>query len=123
MALPAPAPLRVLLLGAGGREHALAAHLLASPRVQHVYVAPGNGGTAMPPRASNVDVPATPADGFAAIVQWAVQQQVSAVARRRRRRLQRAGVTGSRLRGNSRARSQREGTPLQHSQAEQLGGT
>lgn len=77
MAQAAPAPLRVLLLGAGGREHALAAHLLASPRVEHVFVAPGNGGTDMLPRASNVAVPASPADGFAAIVQWAVQQKVS----------------------------------------------
>lgn len=42
--LSAPAP--VLVLGAGGREHAIALKLVESSRVSHVYVAPGNGGTA-----------------------------------------------------------------------------
>jgi formyltetrahydrofolate-dependent phosphoribosylglycinamide formyltransferase len=36
----------VLVLGAGGREHAIALKLAESRRVSHVYVAPGNGGTA-----------------------------------------------------------------------------
>eukprot|EP00128_Syssomonas_multiformis_P013384 Colp12_sorted_trinity150504_noHs@23306 len=38
--------LRVLLVGSGGREHALAWALAKSKRVTHVFVAPGNGGTA-----------------------------------------------------------------------------
>ena len=35
-----------LVIGGGGREHALAWRLAQSPSVQTVYVAPGNGGTA-----------------------------------------------------------------------------
>ena len=38
--------LRILLLGNGGREHALAWKLNQSPRVQVIYALPGNGGTA-----------------------------------------------------------------------------
>lgn len=37
----------ILLLGSGGREHAIAFFLAASPKCDHLYVAPGNGGTAM----------------------------------------------------------------------------
>ena len=38
--------MKLLVIGSGGREHALAWKLAQSPRVQKVYVAPGNGGTA-----------------------------------------------------------------------------
>ena len=38
--------MKVLVLGSGGREHAIADALVRSPRVTHVWVAPGNGGTA-----------------------------------------------------------------------------
>ena len=38
--------LRILLVGKGGREHALAWRLSQSQIVQHIYVVPGNGGTA-----------------------------------------------------------------------------
>jgi len=46
--------MKLLVIGSGGREHALAWRLLQSKRVEHVYVAPGNGGTALMEGASNV---------------------------------------------------------------------
>jgi phosphoribosylamine--glycine ligase len=46
--------MKVLVVGGGGREHALAWRLAQSPRVQVVYVAPGNGGTARDKRLLNV---------------------------------------------------------------------
>lgn len=46
--------MRVLVIGGGGREHALAWKLAQSARVQTVYVAPGNGGTAQDPALRNL---------------------------------------------------------------------
>src|SRR5919204_239276 len=46
--------MKLLVVGGGGREHALAWKLAESPRVQKVYVAPGNGGAATEPGAQNV---------------------------------------------------------------------
>jgi phosphoribosylamine---glycine ligase len=46
--------MKLLVVGSGGREHALAWKLAQSPRVQKVYVAPGNGGTATEPGLENV---------------------------------------------------------------------
>lgn len=46
--------MKLLVIGAGGREHALAWRLAESPRIQTVYVAPGNGGTALAPHIENV---------------------------------------------------------------------
>jgi phosphoribosylamine--glycine ligase len=51
--------MKLLVIGSGGREHALAWKLAQSPRVQKVYVAPGNGGTAAEPDAENVLLAAT----------------------------------------------------------------
>ena len=48
--------MKLLVIGGGGREHALAWKLAASPRVQKVFVAPGNGGTAREPGVENVAV-------------------------------------------------------------------
>ena len=45
--------MKVLVVGSGGREHALAWKLAQSPKVQRVYVAPGNGGTALDRRMRN----------------------------------------------------------------------
>ncbi|MFL6630391.1 MAG: phosphoribosylamine--glycine ligase [Burkholderiaceae bacterium] len=48
--------MKILVIGGGGREHALAWKLAQSERVQRVYVAPGNGGTAADRRFVNVNV-------------------------------------------------------------------
>jgi phosphoribosylamine--glycine ligase len=56
--------MKILVVGSGGREHALAWKLAQSERIQMVYVAPGNGGTARDPRLVNIDItdPAALAD-------------------------------------------------------------
>jgi len=56
--------MKVLVIGSGGREHALAWKLAQSPRVDEVIVAPGNAGTAREPRMRNADVSATDLDGL-----------------------------------------------------------
>jgi phosphoribosylamine--glycine ligase len=48
--------MKILVVGSGGREHALAWKLAQSERIQKVYVAPGNGGTALDPCLENVDI-------------------------------------------------------------------
>ena len=48
--------MKVLVVGGGGREHALAWKLAQSPKVQAVYVAPGNGGTARDSRLENINI-------------------------------------------------------------------
>lgn len=47
---------KLLVIGSGGREHALTWALLRSPGVDHIYVAPGNGGTANMANVTNVDL-------------------------------------------------------------------
>ena len=48
--------MKILVIGSGGREHALAWKLAQSERIQLVYVAPGNGGTARDARLVNLDI-------------------------------------------------------------------
>ncbi|MGH8554568.1 MAG: phosphoribosylamine--glycine ligase [Gammaproteobacteria bacterium] len=50
--------MRVLIVGGGGREHALAWKVASSAQVDRVYVAPGNAGTAREPKVENVAIPA-----------------------------------------------------------------
>jgi phosphoribosylamine---glycine ligase len=63
---------KVLVIGGGGREHALAWKLAQSPKVQAVYVAPGNGGTAQDPRLENLPLTAT-----VALRQWAQAEKIA----------------------------------------------
>ena len=63
--------MKVLVIGGGGREHALAWKLSQSERIQKVYVAPGNGGTARDP--DLVDVPIT---DVKALREWAQQEKI-----------------------------------------------
>jgi phosphoribosylamine--glycine ligase len=65
--------MKVLIVGGGGREHALAWKCAASPRVQQVYVAPGNAGTACEPKVSNVGVAA---DDIEALLQFAIAEDI-----------------------------------------------
>lgn len=59
--------MKVLVIGSGGREHALAWKLAQSPRVDEVIVAPGNAGTAREPKLRNVAVAVTDIDGLLAL--------------------------------------------------------
>jgi phosphoribosylamine---glycine ligase len=61
--------MKVLIVGSGGREHALAWKCAASPRVTEVLVAPGNAGTAREPKVRNVAVQAADIDGLVALAQ------------------------------------------------------
>jgi phosphoribosylamine--glycine ligase len=61
--------MKVLIVGGGGREHALAWKCAQSPLVSEVLVAPGNGGTATEPRVRNVDVAAEDVAGLVALAQ------------------------------------------------------
>ena len=61
--------MKILVIGSGGREHALAWKLAQSPHVDEVVVAPGNAGTAREPRMRNANVPATDLDGLLKLAQ------------------------------------------------------
>ncbi|MFQ5759819.1 MAG: phosphoribosylamine--glycine ligase [Acidiferrobacterales bacterium] len=56
--------MKILVIGGGGREHALAWKVAQSPEVSEVYVAPGNAGTALEPKVSNVPIKAIDIDGL-----------------------------------------------------------
>ena len=56
--------MKILVIGSGGREHALAWKLAQSPRVDEVIVAPGNAGTAREPRMRNANVAAVDLEGL-----------------------------------------------------------
>ncbi|UJB63696.1 phosphoribosylamine--glycine ligase [Acidovorax sp. YS12] len=63
--------MKVLVIGGGGREHALAWKLAQSPRATKVYLAPGNGGTAHHPKFENL-----PITGVVQLREWAQEQKV-----------------------------------------------
>ena len=64
--------MKVLIVGGGGREHAMAWKMAQSKRVQQVFVAPGNGGTAQDPHLVNV-----PITDLVALRQWAIEQGIA----------------------------------------------
>ncbi|WP_312817758.1 phosphoribosylamine--glycine ligase [Atlantibacter subterraneus] len=61
--------MKVLVIGNGGREHALAWKAAQSPRVSTVFVAPGNAGTALEPALQNVAINATDIAGLLSFAQ------------------------------------------------------
>jgi phosphoribosylamine--glycine ligase len=65
--------MKVLIIGGGGREHALAWKCAQSPRVDEVLVAPGNAGTALEPKVRNVDIAA---DDIDALLKFAIREDV-----------------------------------------------
>ena len=64
--------MNILVIGGGGREHALAWKLAQSPKVQTVYVAPGNAGTALDGRLENIDI-----TGVQELRAWAVSKKIA----------------------------------------------
>jgi phosphoribosylamine--glycine ligase/phosphoribosylformylglycinamidine cyclo-ligase len=69
--------LRILLIGNGGREHAIAWKLLQSARVEHIFVVPGNGGTAQLQNVTNI--PSIGQEDFPALVDFAKANSVNLV--------------------------------------------
>jgi len=65
--------MKILVIGGGGREHALAWKLAQSPNVEKVYVAPGNAGTARESKMENVPIGA---EDIAGLVHFAQESQV-----------------------------------------------
>jgi phosphoribosylamine--glycine ligase len=64
--------MKLLVIGSGGREHALAWKLAQSPRIQKIYVAPGNGGTAREDGLENVDL-----TDFADLIAFAKKEEIA----------------------------------------------
>ena len=58
--------MKILIVGGGGREHALAWKCAQSARVERVFVAPGNAGTALEPKTINIDIAAEDIEALAA---------------------------------------------------------
>jgi phosphoribosylamine--glycine ligase len=65
--------MKILIVGGGGREHALAWRCAHSPRVSQVFVAPGNAGTALEPKVSNICIPA---DDIGALLAFAEREAI-----------------------------------------------
>lgn len=70
--------LNLLVVGNGGREHALVWKLAQSESVKHIYVAPGNGGTDSIAKVSNIPIGSSKAD-FPKLVEFAQQNDINLV--------------------------------------------
>ena len=66
--------MNILLLGSGGREHAIAWKIAQSPKVDQLFIAPGNAGTALV--GTNVNIKA---DDFSAIKEFALANHIGMV--------------------------------------------
>jgi phosphoribosylamine--glycine ligase len=64
--------MKLLVIGSGGREHALAWKLAQSPRIQKIYVAPGNGGTAREDGLENVAL-----TDFADLIEFVKKEEIA----------------------------------------------
>lgn len=71
------ADLRILLIGNGGREHALAWKLSQSSRVESIFAVPGNGGTATCPKVTNIT--SVSAEDFPGLVQFSQSNGINLV--------------------------------------------
>ena len=65
--------MKVLIIGSGGREHAFAWKVAQAPRVTSIFVAPGNAGTALEPRVTNVDIAV---DDVPGLVDFALRERI-----------------------------------------------
>ena len=65
--------MNILIVGGGGREHALAWRVAQSSRVNNIYVAPGNAGTAREPKVTNIVITA---DDPPDVLQLALEQEI-----------------------------------------------
>jgi phosphoribosylamine--glycine ligase len=65
--------MNILIIGSGGREHALAWKAAQSPLADTVYVAPGNAGTALEPSVENVDIDIS---DFQALIAFALNNEI-----------------------------------------------
>ena len=72
-------PLRILLIGSGGREHALAWKLNQSERVEAIYVVPGNGGTGSGQLSKVENISHVDASNFPALMAFAIEKGVNLV--------------------------------------------
>ncbi len=68
--------MKILLLGSGGREHALAWKIAQSERVEKLFIAPGNGGTGLLPKSENV---AMKADDFESVKRFVTENAIDMV--------------------------------------------
>jgi len=70
--------MKILVVGSGGREHALAWKFAQSPKTEKVFVAPGNGGTAAEAKCENAEIKADPASvkGQEELLQFAIKEKI-----------------------------------------------